>query len=187
MPVSRDTLLRTLRSKTTLTKNTSDLDEPRIIGIDDWAKRKGQTYGTIIVDLERHQVIDLLPDREPQTVATWLSQHPNIEIVARDRSAQYALGMHQGAPQATQVTDRWHLLKNLWDVIERSLISAKRDKNKLKNTRNKPKDYPREPLPRSAPEEAYRQVRREQRIQQYHQVHYLRERGLSTRRIAQLM
>lgn len=106
--VSGDTLLRILRRK-----QMSRVISPRIIGVDDWAFKRGKTYGTIIVDLEQHRVIDLLPDRTSETLAQWLKQYPQIEIVARDRSTDYAVGIRQGAPQATQVADRWHLLHNL--------------------------------------------------------------------------
>lgn len=179
MPTSRDTLLRILRAGP-----HTQLAPPRIIGIDDWAKRKGQRYGTIIVDLERRCVIDLLPDREPQTVAAWLAQHTSIEIVARDRSAQYAQGIRQGAPQAVQVADRWHLLKNLWDVVERCLSSLKSNSGSMDNQTEPTEMQPRDRFPRSASEEAHRQAKRERRIQQYYRVRYFHEQGHSTRRIA---
>jgi transposase len=182
MPVSRDTLLRILRES-----HSTQPSFPRIIGIDDWAKRKGQRYGTIIVDLEHRCVIDLLPDRESQTVADWLAQHNTIEIVARDRSAQYAQGIQQGAPQATQVADRWHLLKNLWDVVERCLTALKPNSSPTDNEVQHTETHPRERFPRSVSEEAHRQAQRERRIQQYYRVHYFHEQGHSTRRIARLL
>jgi len=88
------------------------------IGIDDWAKRKGQSYATIVVDLETHQPIDLLPERSSECVAQWLQQHPGVQIISRDRGGVYAEGARQGAPDAVQVADRWHLLKNLGDALE---------------------------------------------------------------------
>ncbi|MDO6588616.1 transposase, partial [Salipiger sp. 1_MG-2023] len=91
--------------------------EPRVIGADDWAWRKGQRYGTLICDLERRSVIDLLPDREPATVAAWLRQHPQIEIVARDRNGGYRQAISAALPDATQVADRWHLLQNASDAF----------------------------------------------------------------------
>src|SRR6202043_673575 len=90
---------------------------PRFVGIDDWAWRKGHRYGTIIVDLERGDVIDLLPNRDAETVKKWLESHPGVELVSRDRSSTYAQAAADGAPEARQVADRWHLLKNLREAI----------------------------------------------------------------------
>ena len=116
MPVSGDTLLRLIR-----TAPLSAAPTPRVIGIDDWAWRRGQRYGTLIVDLERNRPIDVLPDREAQTVRAWLSDHPGIDVVARDRASAYAEGVRSGVPEAVQVTDRWHLLRNLGDALAKVL------------------------------------------------------------------
>jgi len=94
---------------------------PRVVGIDDWAQKKGTRYGTIVVDLERHQVIDVLPDREPETVATWLAAHPTIEFISRDRASGYADAAMQGAPRAIQIADRFHLLRNLTEAAQRAV------------------------------------------------------------------
>lgn len=94
---------------------------PRVLGIDDWAKRKGQTYGTILIDLEQGYVVDLLPDRTAESLAQWLKAHPGVEIVSRDRAGAYAEGTKQGAPAAIQVADRWHLLQNLSDAVYKAL------------------------------------------------------------------
>lgn len=94
-----------------------EVDTIEVLGVDDWAKRKGQSYGTILVDQERRKVIDVLEDRTAETLAMWLSAHREIKIVSRDRSKTYAEGIRQGAPQALQVADRWHLLKNGSDTV----------------------------------------------------------------------
>lgn len=109
-------------SDTTVNRMIRALPEPeaipvRVLGVDDWAKRKGQNYGTILVDLERGQIVDLLADRTAETLAQWLQTHPSPEIISRDRSPTYAEGIDQGAPNAVQVADRWHLLKNLSDGV----------------------------------------------------------------------
>jgi transposase len=113
---SPDVLLRRVRSS-----RCSAYPIPLVVGVDDWAFHKGQRYGTILVDLERRKPIDLLPDREPATLAAWLKAHPGIQIITRDRSTKYAAGAREGAPQAVQVADRWHLLKNLREAIQRFL------------------------------------------------------------------
>lgn len=94
---------------------------PRIIGIDDWAFRKGRNYGTIIVDHELGKPIDLLPSSNGDVVRTWLEKQPSIEIVTRDRSGEYRDAITQALPQATKIADRWHLLKNLGEAIERHI------------------------------------------------------------------
>jgi transposase len=117
MPLSGDLLIREIR----LTPEEG-LETPRVLGIDDWAKLKGQTYGTILVDLESSRPIDLLDSRETEAVAAWLKAHPGVEIIGRDRSLEYAKAVKEGAPEAQQVADRWHLLKNLREAIENLLI-----------------------------------------------------------------
>jgi transposase len=88
MPVSDDTLLRILRRR-----SEKSSVQPAVIGVDDWAQRRGRVYGTIIVDQIHHQVIDLLPDRTAETLAAWLKAHPQVKIVTRDRSGEYARGI----------------------------------------------------------------------------------------------
>jgi hypothetical protein len=117
MPVSDDTILRALK-QVNLDTGAVPL---RVIGVDDWAWKKGQTYGTILVDLERRRVVDLLPIRSAESLAEWLAQHPEIELISRDRHGLYADGALRGAPQARQVADRFHLALNLTEAVEKEL------------------------------------------------------------------
>jgi hypothetical protein len=118
MPTSPDTLLR--RVKHGSPSNTA-APTPRIIGADDWAMRKGQTYGTIIIDLEHSEVLELLPGRDGGELRTWLGEHPEVEVLSRDRWAAFAEAATEAAPQARQVADRWHLIKNAREALERFL------------------------------------------------------------------
>ncbi|QBD77382.1 ISL3 family transposase [Ktedonosporobacter rubrisoli] len=110
---SPDTLLGLIRAKP-----SSQMRTPRVLGLDDFSFCKRKTYGTILIDLETHVPVDLLPDRESITVAKWLREHPGVEIVSRDRAGPYADGIRQGAPNAVQVADRWHLLSNLSESMK---------------------------------------------------------------------
>jgi transposase len=116
MPTSPDTLLRRVKSSPRLPPSSV-----RVLGVDDWAWKKGQRYGTILCDLERHRVVDLLPVRSTDSFASWLKGHPEVEVISRDRGEEYTKGATQGAPRAVQVADRWHLLVNLREALARTV------------------------------------------------------------------
>src|SRR5882757_7177224 len=120
LPVSNDTLLRVVRRRTVMPS------EPLVVvGIDDWAFRRNHRYGTIVCDLERRRIVALLPDRETATVQAWLSEHPEIKIVSRDRGGGYGEAATRALPDAIQVADRWHLMENastaFLDAVRRSM------------------------------------------------------------------
>jgi transposase len=201
MATSPDTLLRRVKQL-----EAEPAAPPRVVGIDDWAWRKGQRYGTIVVDLERSDVIDLLPDRDADTVAAWLKAHPGVEVVSRDRSQTYAQAATEGASQAQQVADRWHLLENLREAIERVLArhsavvdaglkapetpsEAARDPavpeataavSTVEPSSSQPPSDPSSESPRLQAQRAKRQ----RRVDRFEQVHERHRRGHSARRIA---
>ncbi|MDH2346805.1 ISL3 family transposase [Bradyrhizobium sp. SSUT77] len=120
LPVSNDTLLRVVRRRTAM-----PMDPLLVVGIDDWAFRRNRRYGTIVCDLERRRIVALLPDRETATVQAWLSKHPGINIVSRDRGGGYGEAAAKALPNAIQVADRWHLMENasaaFLDAVRRSM------------------------------------------------------------------
>jgi transposase len=124
VPVSNDTLLRVVRRRA-----RCHSERLRVVGIDDWAYRRNHRYGSIVCDLERRRIVTLLPDRERATVETWLANHPEIEIVSRDRGGGYGEAAAKALPHVVQVADRWHLMENasaaFLDAVRKSMRSIR--------------------------------------------------------------
>lgn len=189
MRASASTLLRYVRGSPSVVR-----PQPEVVGIDDWAFRRSHRYGTIIVDLERHQVIDLLEDREAGSVCAWLKRHPEIRIVARDRGGAYAEAAAKGAPQAVQVADRWHLLKNATEAVQRfvernnaALGQAAHRVMRTQRIEASVAESPRSISMLSSREERGSLERRQKRYARYAEVRELHRRGISERGIARVL
>jgi transposase len=209
VPISGDTLIRDLRQA----PEPPGVVSVRVVGVDDWAMRKGSSYGTILVDLETHCPLDLLGSRDADEVAAWFQAHPEIEIVSRDRGKEYIKAATNGAPQAEQVADRWHLLANLREAVEtflqqkpaclqaaaqdadealqeEVLISAVQAESSPGGAEVSPipsfptKGEPKKSLTKVEQEKATRWARRQER---YDQVRQLKQAGYSDRTISRHM
>lgn len=172
---SGDTILRALRRM-----SVPPQPPPRMVGIDDWAWRRGQRYGTILVDLESRRPVELLPDRNAETSAEWLRAQPQIQVVSRDRAQVYADAARRGAPQAEQVADRFHLLRNLREALE-EVARAVRLPSEAQTTEagSALAPPPAESLPAGAPTPG-----RQRRQQRYERVLDLLRQDRPRRRIA---
>ena len=179
MTASADTVLRSIRAQAVDLPTTV-----RVLGVDDWALRKGRTCGTILVDLEKHRVVELLEDRSGDSLAMWLAAHPGVEVIARDRSTEYARGASEGAPQAKQVADRWHLLLNLQQMLERWLQTRRGDLRRLPLSPEMQQEAHKLRIDRSAlgqmsgAAKASSQATREHRLAQYTKVKELCAQGM---------
>ena len=183
LSTSRPTLLR-LVGRTPL----PPMATPRVLGVDDWAYRKGRTYGTVLVDLENRRAVALLPDREAGTLAAWLKTHPGVEVISRDRSTAYRQGATQGAPTAIQVADRFHLLHNLAEVLQRVFDVHLQVFKRVEARADQGSPMALESIPPPAPEpddvQRAQQIRA-RRLQAYQQVQHLRAQGWKQTTIAQ--
>jgi transposase len=175
---SDDTVLRRVKAR----RRGASQPAVRVLSDDDWAWRKKQRYGTMLMDLERSQVIDLLPERSADSFARWLGLHPEVEVITRNRSSLYADGGRQGASSAVQTTDRYHLVSNLSEAVEHDLQQLQIDARKQlaqceaeePGTRNKPTLI-----------ETRRRRCRQARYQRYTKVHELHRGGHTQLEIAE--
>jgi transposase len=180
---SRQTILRLI-----MALPTGPVGQVPQIGIDDFSFRRGRKFGTIIVDLQTHRVLDLLADRTAETATAWMTTHRELELVSRDRGGDYAAAARKAAPQATQTADRFHLYKNLGEALEGVLA-----RHLAAHRRSRTEQFSATPLgdiqskqpPKLSPKEAHQsQAKREERLAQYQQVVTLRQLGLSQEAIA---
>ena len=178
-------------SPTIILRRIMDLPLPAVgtvthLGLDDFALRRGRTYGTVLVDLTRHQVLDLLPDRQAKTAKAWIQAHPEIELISRDRGGDYAAAARQGAPQALQAADRFHLVKNLAEAVQKALAHCgtqlRKDRKAAEMMAEPP---PQEPLasPATSDGQPY-SAHQTERYERYQQVVMLRDQGVKIKEIA---
>jgi transposase len=163
------------------------------VGIDDFSFRRGRKFGTILVNMQSHQVVDLLPDRKAETAAAWLAAHPEIDLVSRDRGADYAAAARMGAPQAIQVADRFHIMKNLVEAVEVELARYWPEVQRARRGEQTPDEVIERPLPsvedwRPPPEPSSKkaqETRRAERLDSYQQMQALHKKGMTAKQIAQ--
>jgi transposase len=193
MSITADTLLRRVKAI-----DPAMTPSVRILGVDDWAWKKGRRYGTILCDLERRRPVDLLSERSADSLASWLKANPGVDIISRDRGDEYIKGASRGAPEAVQVADRWHLLVNLREALMRAVdrhhghvseaakaVAASQEPGPV--PAKTPKSEPAEQrLPLDHRSERSQQ-RRARRLDRYRRVVELKEQGVSLRGIAHRM
>ena len=181
---SRDTILRLLRQS-----QQPAPPEPHVIGLDDWAWKRRMRYGPLICDLERGLPLDLLADRSVETVSAWLKKHPTIDTISRDGSSEYASAIKKGAPQAREVSDRWHLVKNLAGCVSVVLAQhlAQLRRAEAAAVRSEQVEQPPSKLRRPAQRRAIAQAqlaRQAERMARYEHILELQKRGLNSAEMA---
>lgn len=191
--VSRQTLIRQI-----LRNPSPPMIMPKVIGIDDFAFRRGQVYGTLLIDLERRKAFDLIPSREAEDVAEWLKKYPQVEVVSRDRSLIYANAVNVALPHAEQIADRFHLVKNIYEVLgkilhrERKTIGQMSNEicqtaNRISPEKQNPLDNKRlrEPITKKEKlAQAKQSEARQRRMERYETVKKLRNEGMSIKGIS---
>lgn len=174
-----------------MARPSASIDQVIELGIDDFSFRRGRMFGTILVDMQSHTVIDLLSDRQAKTAAAWMGAHPEIELVSRDRGGDYASAAAVGAPQAVQCADRFHIIKNLREALEGVLahhLAQERKRQTQVTVHEHIPTWQAKRAPRYAPKlEHLQQARRQERMALYQQVIALQKQGLSQQAIAERM
>lgn len=181
IPLCGDTVLAHIRSF-----QIAALPVARILSVDDFAFRRGRTYGSILVDLERHDVVDVLPDRSGDQFASWLVAHPGVEVISRDRSSEYAHAARRVAPQAVQVADRFHLIHNLREALFRLFRRHSRLLRQVTSPRQRggpPESVTHWRLDREASHARDRAAMEER----FYAIHHLADQGMSTMAIARML
>lgn len=190
LPVSPDTLLRLIRRL-----DLPPAPTPRVLGVDDLALRR-HSYATLLVDLETHRPVDLLKERDAETLSKWLKEHPGIEVISRDRSGAYAEGAASGAPSTVQVADRFHLLQNASEALDGMLRGRRLDIEEAEPQEDAtteescevhPVEEPVQPERPLSATKRYQAERREARRARWEKVRALREAGIGIRQIARDM
>ncbi len=181
MATSDDTILRRLKHLQQEPINS----EVRVLGVDEWAWSKGQKFGTLLVDLERHRVLDVLAESSSDALATWLRAHPGVTTISRDRHGSYAEGARRAAPNATQVAGRFHLVRNLRQAVERELAVHRRELRVSLPS----------PTPPASPEGGKKthQIRvrsrvaehRQEKIELFQKIHQMKAAGIKVSEIAE--
>jgi len=185
IPIGANTLIRLIRKL----PEQPACPTPRVLGVDDFALKRGHVYATILIDVETGRRVDVLPDRTADTFAAWLREHPGVEIVCRDRASAYAEAVRTAAPDAVQVADRFHLWKNLCEAVEKCvaahracLVEPTEDPAPDMLAADVRTDAPPEPLP-----PATEGVRAVQRRERHTAVHELFDKGVGIYTIAKAL